>query len=303
MIEQLLATSLPLAIVASTPLLLAVQGELIAQRSGMINLGIEGMMLTAAITAVFAAQLSGSIGIGFLGGIAGAALIGCLFGFFVIALRADHIVTGTAINLLALGGTGFVYREMERSAIFVRSVPHLGKQPIPVLQSIPVFGPLLFQADLVVTCSWVVLPLLLAILLWNSSFGLRLRACGENPAAINANGWSVSAHRSAALAIETLLVGIAGGYLALALSSGFAENMVAGRGFIALSIVIFGRWKFKGALVGTAVFGATAAIQYAVQAMGHGFQFHLLLVLPYLVTLAILCGIAGRVRAPQALGK
>ena len=110
-------------------------------------------------------------------------------------------------------------------------------------------------------------------------------------------------HRWAALAIEAMLVGLAGAHLALALSSGFAENMTAGRGFIALSIVIFGRWKFKGALLGTAVFGVAAAAQYALQASGHGVPFHLLLALPYVVTLLILCGIAGRVRAPEALGK
>ena len=136
-----------------------------------------------------------------------------------------------------------------------------------------------------------------------TSFGLRLRACGEYPEAVTASGSSVAQHRWSALAIEGVLVGAAGADLALALSSGFAENMTAGRGYIALSIVIFGRWKMKGALLGTAVFGAAAALQYAVQTMSHGVQFHLLLAVPYVVTLLILCGIAGRVRAPEALGR
>lgn len=120
---------------------------------------------------------------------------------------------------------------------------------------------------------------------------------------MTANGTSVALHRSAALAIEAMLVGCAGAYLALLLSSGFAENMTAGRGFIALAIVIFGRWRVAGAVAGTALFGAAAAMQYAIQAMERGVQFHLLLALPYVVTLLILTGIAGRVRAPQALGK
>jgi ABC-type uncharacterized transport system permease subunit len=271
----------PLAIVAATPLLLAVEGELVVQRSGIINLGIEGMMLVAAMTAVLTAQLTKSVLLGFLGGIAGAALIALLFGVLVIALRADQIVTGTAINLLAVGATSFVYRELQGGQIFVQSVPQL-------------------RLDLVLPLAWIVFPIVLAVLVWNTSFGLRLRASGENPEAVAAD---VKRHRAIALAIEALLAGLAGAYLSLALSSGFAENMTAGRGFIALSIVIFGRWKLKGALVGTAIFGLAAALQYALQASAQGVPFHLLLAVPYVVTLLILCGAAGRVRAPEALGR
>jgi len=269
-----------LAITAATPLLLAVLGETIVQRSGIINLGIEAMMLTAAMTAVLAAQGSHSAAIGFLGGIAGAAIAGALFGLFAIELHADQIVTGVAANLLALGVTGFVYREMEQSAVFVRAVPRL-------------------QVDVIVPFAWIVAPIALALLLWRTMFGLRLRACGENPEAVE----RVRRHRWIALGIESALTGIAGAHLALMLSSGFAENMVAGRGFIALSIVIFGRWKFKGAILGTALFGIAAAAQYALQAMNRGIEFHLLLALPYVATLLILCGIAGRVRSPESLGK
>jgi ABC-type uncharacterized transport system permease subunit len=219
--------------------------------------------------------------LGFLGGIAGAAAVGALFGLFALRFAADQIVTGTAIVLLAQGLTGFVYRELQ-----------LFNQPIPRL-----------TFDPIVPLAWIAFPIALALLLWCTRFGLRLRASGELPAAVTANGASVAMHRWTALAIESVLTGIAGAYLSLALSSGFAENMVAGRGFIALSIVIFGRWKFKGALVGTAVFGIAAAAQYAMQASGRGVPFHLLLAVPYVVTLLILCGIAGRVHAPESLGK
>jgi simple sugar transport system permease protein len=273
-----------LGIVASTPLLLAVEGELVVERAGMINLGIEGMMLAAAMTAVVAAQATNSAVIGFAGGVLGAAMVGALFGLFAIVFAADQIVTGTAINLLVLGVTGFVYRELQTSAIFSQGVPRITR-------------------DVVVPLAWIAVPIALAFVVWQSIFGLRLRASGEHPAALRASGASVQAHRWAALGIESLLVGVGGAYLALALSSGFAENMTAGRGFIALSIVIFGRWKFKGALLGTAIFGVAAAAQYALQASGRGVQFHLLLALPYVITLLILCGIAGRVRAPEALGR
>jgi ABC-type uncharacterized transport system permease subunit len=283
MVDALLS-SIPLAVVASTPLLLAVEGELVVERAGIINLGIEGMLLTGAMTAVLAAQLTHSVALGSAGGIAGALVIGALFGLFAITLNADQIVTGTAINLLAAGATGLVYREMQQNALFVQPVPHL-------------------TLDLVVPLAWIAAPAVLALLLWNTTFGLRLRACGENPEALTASGASVARHRWIALAIESVLAGLAGAYLSLALSSGFAENMSAGRGFIALSIVIFGRWKLKGALLGTALFGIAAALQYALQAMNRGLPFHLLLAVPYVVTLLILCGIAGRVRAPEALGR
>jgi simple sugar transport system permease protein len=279
---DVLLQALPLAIVFATPLLLAVEGELVAQHSGMINLGIEGMMLVAAMTAVAVAQPTGSPLLGFLGGIAGAGLMALLFGIFVIAFRADQIVTGTALNLLALGVTSFLYRELQGRLVSIVSA---------------------MRVDVIVPLAWIVFPIVLALLLWNTSFGLRLRACGENPAAVTAAGHSVALHRWMALGIEAVLAGLAGGYLSLALSNGFAENMTAGRGFIALSIVIFGRWKLKGALLGTAIFGLAAALQYALQASNRGLPFHLLLAIPYVVTLLILCGVAGRVRAPEALGK
>ncbi len=273
---ELAANALPLAIVASTPLLLAVLGELVVQRSGIINLGIEGMMLVAALTAALTAHATSSIALGFLGGVAGAALVALLFGFFTIALRADQIVTGTAVNLFALGATSFAWRELR-----VPSVPQMTTDPV-------------------VPLAWIFIPLALAIVLWNTSFGLRLRAAGENPEAV---AKTVKSHRAIALAIEALLAGLGGAYLALALSNGFAENMTAGRGYIALSIVIFGRWKLKGALAGTAIFGLATALQYALQASAYELPYHLLLAVPYVVTLLILCGVAGRVRAPESLGR
>jgi simple sugar transport system permease protein len=281
MFELILAT-VPLAIVASTPLLLAVEGELVTQRSGMINLGLEGMMLVAAMTSILGSRAANNAFVGFLAAIGGAAAVALLFGVFAIHLRADQIVTGTAINLFALGLTGYLYRAVP-GAMFSQQYAAGG-------------------SSLIVVLAWMALPLLLSVVLWRTSFGLRLRACGENPEAVESAGHSVAAHRWLALAIEAVAAGLAGGYLSLAYS-GFAENMTAGRGFIALSIVIFGRWKYKGALLGTAIFGLAAAVQYALQASSQHVPAHLLLAVPYVVTLAILCGVAGRVRAPESLGR
>src|SRR5438105_573507 len=198
--------ALLLAIVASTPLLLAVEGEVVVQRSGIINLGLEGTLLTAAMTSVVAVQVTHSVILGFLGGAIGAFAIAALFGFFAIELGVDQIVTGTAINLLTLGVTGFVYRELQQNPIFMQSVPRV-------------------EHDVMTPIAWLVLPLILGFVMWRTRFGLRLRACGENPEAVTAAGASVHAHRWMALTMEALLAGAGGADLALALSSGFAENM------------------------------------------------------------------------------
>jgi general nucleoside transport system permease protein len=295
---------LPLALAAATPLLLAVFGELVVQRSGMINLGIEGMMLTAAATAVVVAQRTGSAWLGLIGGVAGAAVLVAIYGVASIHLAADQVVTGTAVNLFALGATGFAYRALQESGVFFRDVPRLHGFPgFGFLARLPIAGPALFAQDALIPFAWIAVPMATGLLIWRSRFGLRLRASGENPAAVRANGSSVAAHRWSALGIEAILVGVAGGYLSLALSSGFAENMVSGRGYIALAIVTFGRWRVRGALAGSAVFGLAAAAQYALQAASSDVSFHLLLALPYAVTIAILCGLTGAVRAPAALGK
>ena len=294
---------LPLAIAAATPLLLAVIGELTVERSGVINLGLEGMMLMAAMTAVLAAQWSRSVLVGIAGGIAGALAVAVVFGIPAILFRTDQIVTGTAINFLALGTTGIVYRQLQNSGVFEQGVPHLAQRGLPLLRAIPIAGPLLFGQDLLIPLAWIAVPIAARVVLWSSTFGLRLRACGENPAAVIANGLSVDRYRWAALGIEAALAGTAGAYLSLSLADGFAENMVSGRGFIALAIVIFGRWRIRGSVAGASLFGAAAATQFALQAWGRGVPFHLLLALPYVITIAILCGVTGAVRSPEALGK
>jgi general nucleoside transport system permease protein len=270
--SEAMLQAIPLAIIASTPLLLAVQGELIVQRSGIINLGIEGTLLAAAFGAAF-------FGVG--GGIAAAIIVAALFGLMTITLRADQIVTGTAINLLVAGLTGFAYREMQMRGV---------ANPKPIV-------------DFISPLAWIVVPVILSVLLWQTTFGLRTRASGENPEAVLAAHLSPGRYRWCALLIEAVLAGLAGSHLALVLSTGFSENMSAGRGFIALAVVIFGRWRIAGAIAGSALFGVTVALQYAMQASNVGVPYHVLLATPYLVTLLILCGVAGRVRAPEALGK
>ncbi len=282
---------LTISIVAGVPLLLAVLGESLLQRSGVINVGLEGMMLIAALAAVFTAQASGSFALGLAGGVAGALAAALLFGFVTIARGGDQIVAGTAVNFLAAGLTSVAYGRL-------REVTH----PLPEPWKWDFASSALLR-DPFVALAWLVMPAAVAFLLWRTRFGLRLRAAGEFPPALEVSGLSAGFYRGIALLVEAVLVGMGGAYLSLGLSSGFAENMVAGRGFIALAIVVFARWKIIGATAGVALFALTSGAQYWLQAASRDVPFHLLLALPYVVTLIILAGFAGKTNAPRWLAR
>ncbi|HVR42426.1 MAG TPA: ABC transporter permease [Thermoanaerobaculia bacterium] len=283
---------LELTLLAGAPLLLAVIGELILQRSGVLNIGLEGMLLAAAFGATLAGATSGSALGGIAGGVAGAAAAAALFGALALWRAADPIVSGVALNLLCLGATGVLYRELNEGNRLVEGLPRLPRLSVGAM-----------EIDAVVFFAWVVAPLMAAALLWRTRAGLRMRAAGENPDALAWGGRSVARARWLALAFEVVLAGFAGAALSLGLAQGFAENMVAGRGFIALAIVIFARWSVAGAVAGVALFSFATALQYAIQAGGSGIAFHLLLGFPYVATLAFLVVAPGSVQAPRALGR
>jgi len=288
------ASILALALLAGTPLLLAVVGELIVQKAGMINVSLEATMLTAALMAALIASWSHSVAIGFAAGVAGGAVIAFGFGFLVIILGVDQIVAGTSLNLLALGITGVVYQQTRDTV-----------EAIPAIRTLRWAAgiPILERLDLVVFVTWLVIPFMAAMLLWRTRAGLRLRACGENPRTIEHAGLRAADYRWSALALEAMLAGIAGAYLSLSLSPGFAENMVAGRGFIALAIVIFGRWTLRGVTAGVLLFSLGSSIQFLLQAQQHQVSFHLFLMLPYVLTLLILILSPSGVSSPASLGK
>lgn len=282
-----MSDALLLALLAGTPLLFAVCGELVVQKSGTINIALEGGMLAAAFGAAAGGHATGSILGGVAGALAGALAVNLLFGAVTLHLGGDQIVTGVSINLVALGATSMLYR----------STPALAGG----LPSLPRFGAL--GLDPLLVTAWTLAPLATALLLWRSRAGLRIRAAGEAPEAIAAGGRSGRTYRWMALAFESVAAGLGGAYLALALSHGFAENMTAGRGFIALAIVIFARWRVLGALAGCLLFAGATAAQYALQARGAQVPFHLLLSVPYVATLAILLAAPSSLAAPAALGR
>jgi ABC-type uncharacterized transport system permease subunit len=294
--EALLEAAVRLA----APLLLAALGELVVQRSGVVNIGIEGMMLVGAFAAFAAAVASGSPAVGLAAALAASLATGALFAAFVVGRKADAIVVGTAVNLLALGATGLGLRSW--FATGAPSTPRLGAALVPGLADWPLLGPLLFGQSLFVPLAFAATAGV-ALFLGRMRAGLRLRAVGELARAADAEGVRVGAVRAAAVLFGAGCAGLGGAALTLSLADTFTEGMTAGRGFIALAIVIFGRWSAVGVLAAALFFGAANALQFRLQARGVGLPYPLFLMFPYVVTLAVLAFSTGRARSPGDLGR
>lgn len=285
----------------ATPLALAALGELVVESAGLINIGLEGAILAGAFGALAGAAAGGVAG-GYLGAMLGGLLIGSLFAFSVLVLRADQIITGMALTLLSVGATGTLYRAWFGAAGVSLSAPTSGPRAIPGLVALPLVGEALFRQPLVTYFAYLLAPAL-AWWLFRTHAGLALRAIGERPEAAATAGVPVARMRTLAVLTGGLLGGLAGGTLVLAQAGTFVENMSAGRGFIALAIVVLGRWRPLGVALGALLFGAASAMQYAFQAMGWNAPYQIFLATPYLLTLAALAGAMGRARAPAALGR
>jgi simple sugar transport system permease protein len=299
------AELLEAAVRSATPLALAALGETVVERAGVINIGLEGIVLAGAFGGLLAAGTGGGVGLtaGFLGAAGAGMVMAAVFALFAVSLRADQIITGTAVNLLAFGLTGALYRGMYGATGAALSLPTTGTTRIPGLASIPVIGPALFDQPAPTYLVYLAAPLL-----WwwlgRTHAGLALRAVGERPEAARVAGIRVARVRWLALLFGGALGGLGGGTLVLAQTGTFAEGMSAGRGFIAIAIVVLGRWHPLGVLAAAFVFGAASALQYVFQAMGWTLPYQLFLALPYALTLLALAGIAGRrVAAPAALGR
>jgi len=294
--EALLEATLRLA----APLLLAALGELVVERAGLINIGVEGAMLVGAFAGFAVASASGSAPAGVAAAVLAGAGTGALFASFAVWRGADQIVVGTAVNLLALGATALAARALWAGA--APAAPTLaplftGEEP-----GLAWLGPVLLRQTVFV---WAGLALTAAIglALARTRAGLRLRAVGESARAADAEGVAVARTRFGAVVFGSSLAGLAGAALSLAQADTFTEGMTAGRGFIALAIVIFGRWRASGVLFASLFFGCATALQFRLQARGAALPYPLSLMLPYLVTLAVLAFASGRGRAPGALGR
>lgn len=289
------------AVRISTPLLLAGTGEMINERAGVINLGVEGAMLAGALASAVGAATGGPwLGV-WLAVLAGV-VVAAVFAAVAIGARADQIITGTAITLGAVGLTGSVYRAAFGAGGPGLSIPTMAPVPIPGLSAIPVLGPVLFNQPALTYLAWLLVPMAW-FFLYRSWWGLALRATGESAEAARASGVPVGRIQTLATLMGGALAGLGGATLVLAQVGTFAEKMTAGRGFIAIAIVVLGRWHPGGVLLAALLFGAASALQFALQAMGLSAPYQLFLVLPYLLALGALAGAVGRARAPAGLGR
>ena len=289
-------------ITAATPLVFAALGELIVEKSGVLNLGVEGLMLIGAIAGFAAASASGSLLFGLLAAILAGALLSLLFGVIVLHLRANQVATGLALTLFGTGlaaliGQGFV-------GFPVDSINTIA---IPGLSAIPWIGPILFDHDPLVYLS-VLMTFAVWWFLYKTQAGLVLRAVGESHDSAHALGYNVIAIRYGAIAFGGAMGGVAGAYLSLVYSPMWAENMTAGRGWIALALVVFATWKPERVLAGAYLFGGVTILQLWAQAQAVDVPSQLLSMLPYLATIVVLVVIshdktAMRIHTPAALGK
>lgn len=273
----------------STPLILAAIGGLFSERSGVINIALEGMMLAGAFTAAAMTYASGSAGIGLAAAVVAGVLVALVHAVACIRFKADQVVVGTAINIMMIGLPPFL-----SGAFFLSS----GSTPqIPIEHLVP-RGPIV-MAFAVVPIAWYVL--------YRTPFGLRLRAVGENPAAADAAGLNVAKIRYIGVLLSGALAALAGAYLSIGQSSLFTRNMTSGRGFIALAALIFGKWRPVQTMLACLFFGFTEAITIQMQGVvklpsGEDIPVHFIQMVPYVLTMVVLAGFIGHSHPPRALG-
>jgi general nucleoside transport system permease protein len=284
----------------ATPLLFAALGGIICERSGVINIALEGMMLMGAYFGIFGADVLHSWALGCLVAIAAGGVLALAHAVFSIHLRANQVVSGTGINFLALGITGYFFIAEYGSNGTPSGISQVPNVKLPLIQHVGFFGGAIGNTNLL---SWIALLLVpaLSVFLFRTRWGLRLRAVGEKPRAADTVGLPVIPIRYVAVITSGMLAGLGGAYLSVAFVGSFNQNMTEGRGFIALAAVIFGKWRPAGALVATLLFGFGSALADRLptfsQSLGTLFQ-----ALPYVLTLVAVAGVIGRSRAPASIG-
>ncbi len=289
------------AVRSGTPILFATVGEIYAERSGILNLGVEGMMLVGALAGFAVANLTASPALAMILAMIAGGLMGMVHAFVCIGLRADQIVSGLALTLLGTGLTGFLGRAMVGKTA-------AGFPPIliPGLHEIPVLGPVLFSHDLLVYIGYILVPITWFVL-YRTRLGLAIRSVGESPDASDASGVSVRGIRYGCTFFGGAMAGLGGAYLSLAYTTMWVEQMSGGRGWIALALVVFAGWNPMKALWGAYLFGGVDSLSLYLQAGGARVSAHILMMLPYIVTILVLWiatrrVVRARVGAPAALG-
>jgi simple sugar transport system permease protein len=284
----------------ATPLIFAAMGGILSERSGVINIGLEGMMLMGAFFGIFGADLLDSWFLGIVVGVASGALLGLVHAFVSIHLRADQVVSGTGINIIALGITGYVFIYHYGDQGTPSEISRVPNVTLPGIEDIAFIGEAIGRLNLLTWASLLLVPLL-TLFLFRTRGGLRLRSVGEKPRAADSLGLPVLRTRYLAVIASGMLAAAGGVYLSIALLGSFNENMTAGRGFIALAAVIFGGWRPWGALAGALLFGFSTALAQRLPAFSESTAV-LFQALPYVLTLVVVAGVIGRSRPPAAIG-
>jgi ABC-type uncharacterized transport system permease subunit len=288
-------------LVFATPLTFAAIGGLFSERAGVINIGLEGMMLMGAFWAVYGADRLDSWLLGLLAGMLAGGLLALVHAFFSIHLRANQIVGGTAINFLALGITGYFFVELYSGSNVRADVPTIPNVELPYIKDWGYIGPAIGNLNLMVWLA-VLLVFVSYVVVFRTPIGLRLRACGEHPRAADTVGINVYAVRYGAVITSGVLAAAGGAYLSIGFGGGiFTENMTTGRGFIALAALIFGNWRPGGAFAAALLFGFSTALAYRLPVYSAS-AATLFQTLPYVLTLIAVAGVIGRSRPPAAVG-
>ncbi len=284
------------------PIMLAATGMIFSERAGLVNIGIEGVMLIGAFTGVAGSYMLGNAWLGLLLVIVVGGLLGLMFTFLVETARSDQVVIGMALNLFGLGLTTMLNRAVFGTNTSPPKIDSFRPLHIPFLSNIPYVGPAFFQLSSLTYIGFAAIPVVYYIV-FKTNIGLKLRAVGEHPRAADTVGINVVRIRYIAGMVSCMFGAVGGAYLSMSQLNFFTENMTAGRGFIALAAVIFGKFSPVGVMLAALLFGAGNAVSYLIQATNSTIPGNLVLMIPYVLTIAALSGIVGKSVAPAASGK
>ena len=287
------------AIRLATPYLYATMGEMFAQRSGVLNLGVDGIMLVGAYAAFFVVLNTGNLWLGVIAAAVVGLLMGLLMAFISVTLQAEQGISGIGLYMFGLGLSSLLFKVTIGT---VKTISGFRPVKIPLLGDIPVVGQILFQHSLPVYGAFLLVPLAWWVL-ERTTWGLKIKAVGQNPAAADSLGVSVIGVRYLCVCLGAVLAGIAGASLSIALTNLFQENLTAGLGFIAVALVYFGGWRPLGILAGTLLFSFVNALQVWMQVLGVKIPSDVAVMLPYILTIAVLAVMVNRARQPAALNK
>jgi simple sugar transport system permease protein len=290
------------AVQRATPIALAALSGVLCERSGIVNIAIEGMMLTAALVAALIGSVSGSVWVGLLAAMLSAGVLGALLAVLSIRYKVNQIISGTAINILAIGGTSFISARFLTVYQHLNSPGQFGAARIPLLSRIPILGPMFFENNVIVYMMFALL-IIIHVMLFYTPWGLRTRAVGEHPRAADTLGIDVYKVRYINVILGGMVAGLGGAFLVLGSVPRFDRLMTAGRGFIGLAALIFGKWNPFGAFGASLIFGFTDTFQAKLQILRVPIPSQFMRMAPYIITMIVLAGVVGRSQAPAAVGQ